>query len=61
METMEKKLYRIQFFGYYRDIYGSKAEAIKEAKFELSIMPFRNWVEAGYKIGIAGLNAESNA
>jgi len=45
-----KHLYRLNFFGYHRDIYDTFEKAKKECDFELSMMPFRQWSSKGYLI-----------
>lgn len=46
-----KELYRIKFrAGYYRDIFCTKEHAEREAKWEISQMPFATWANAGYTI-----------
>lgn len=45
-----KALYRMNFFGYYRDKYDTLDRVIKEAEWELSLMPFQCWVDKRYTI-----------
>ena len=53
---MEKRLYRLHFFGYHVDEYGTEEHVREKALYLLSRMPYRYWYSKGCTIERLGLD-----